>query len=66
MKCVLCNSDTWLDDDLHRSWCKNNHCRNSWGGDRERMRDFGLEIERMRREREDGYSDIYDIDERLI
>ena len=29
-KCDLCNSDGWLDDDLHWFFCNNERCFNSW------------------------------------
>ncbi len=65
MKCPICGGSTWVDDDLHWQWCKNNAgykgiCPNSYGGDNDVMDDYQQAINdrdawRKMKSDEDGY-----------
>jgi hypothetical protein len=64
VKCSVCGSDTYRDDDLHWLFCKNSECSESWENtERAEEYDYALENhERELRERalENGESPLVD------
>ncbi|MGB7379483.1 MAG: hypothetical protein WA959_23345 [Rivularia sp. (in: cyanobacteria)] len=43
MACELCGSPTWVDDDLHWTWCKNGRCSESYS-DNEKVQEYLIDL----------------------
>lgn len=51
MACELCGSPTWVDDDLHWTWCKNGRCSESYS-DNEKVQEYLMTIAEQEKYRE--------------